>query len=85
MVENSQFYDIINNEYPRIATTIKVQWGTKECHDYLNLLVFDVRDGSREGFPKHVFSALLELSLCHDRLFPQFVDGSRVDPFQDSI
>jgi hypothetical protein len=59
---------IIREHYPRIATAIELQWGTREMDFYFsNLIIDDRRD--RAGFPREVLAAILKLSADHARRF----------------
>lgn len=49
----------------RIADNIKHTWGYKECEDYMNNLINDSRDGTRQGFPKDVACAIMQLLRQH--------------------
>ena len=53
----------------RIGDIIRSTWGHKECEDYLYKLMFDTRDGKRQGFPLPVASAIMVLHSRHQMLF----------------
>lgn len=50
-------------KFDRIAKTIILGWGTIQLKNFLNDLLNDTRDHTRQGFPSDVASALLKLSL----------------------
>lgn len=68
--ENPDFLKV-NAEYPRIGANIAVFWGYPELMLYINKLIHDSRDGTRQGFTADVSSALVDLMIEHDRIYPQ--------------
>ena len=56
---------IDDGKWERLATPIYVVWGSKECYNYLWNLMFDSRDGAREGFPRRVLQIITQLSIEH--------------------
>jgi hypothetical protein len=61
-------WPIIERGYPRIAATIRDQWGKRWLDDYLGKLVIDDR-GDRQGFPLDVLSAIMEVARLHSQQF----------------
>jgi len=57
-------WPIIVKAFPRIAETIRKDWGKRALDDYLSRLVVDNR-GSRQGFPPDVLTAILEVARLH--------------------
>lgn len=60
---------IIRAHHERIAKTINVIWGHKECVAYLQQLVLNGDDGNgkaRVGFKHEVLSALINLVALHE-------------------
>ena len=57
-------WPIIEQRFPRIAGTIREQWGKRSLDDYFGKLVIDDR-GGRQGFPVEVLSALMEVARLH--------------------
>jgi len=57
-------WPIIERAFPRIAATIRDQWGKRALDDYFSKLVVDDR-GSRQGFPPDVLSAIMEVARLH--------------------
>ena len=57
-------WPIIERAFPRIAATIRDQWGKRALDDYLSKLVVDDR-GTRQGFPLEVLSAIMEVARLH--------------------
>jgi hypothetical protein len=61
-------WPIIESRFPRIAATIREQWGKRSLDDYFSGLVID-RRGDRKGFPMEVLSAIMELARLHAAQF----------------
>ena len=57
-------WPIIARQFPRIAETIRKDWGKRALDDYFAKLVVDDR-GSRQGFPPDVLTAILEVARLH--------------------
>jgi hypothetical protein len=57
-------WPIIERQFPRIALTIRRDWGKRALDDYFATLVVDDR-GSRQGFPPDVLTAILEVARLH--------------------
>lgn len=57
-------WPIIAQRFPRIAETIRRDWGKRALDDYFAKLVVDDR-GSRQGFPADVLTAILEVARLH--------------------
>ena len=57
-------WPIIERNFPRIAATIREQWGKRSLDDYFAKLVVNDR-GNRQGFPMEVLGAILEVSRLH--------------------
>ena len=70
MITENENFITINKEFPHIGHKIEIMWGHPECAAYFKNLLNDTRDGTRQGFPKHIASALFKLSVLHDELFP---------------
>lgn len=51
--------------YPRIYSRIKDTWGTVALKNFMADLLSDTRNGTRQGFPKDVTSALVSLSVSN--------------------
>ncbi|HEX8987419.1 MAG TPA: hypothetical protein VF816_05620 [Rhodocyclaceae bacterium] len=64
-------FKAIDAKFKRIGRRLKDLWGTAECPGYLNELIHDTRDGTRQGFPMDVAMAIFKLSRKHDQAFPQ--------------
>ena len=59
---------IIARHHDRIAKSIQLFWGTRDCVEYIQKLVMSGGDGfgnARVGFKPEVVSALLSLSSMH--------------------
>lgn len=59
-------------QYPRIQNIISVDWGTLRLKKFLENLINDTRNGSREGFPVEVLFAIVGLSLANDNYLKDF-------------
>jgi hypothetical protein len=57
-------WPIIARAFPRIAETIRRDWGKRALDDYLSKLAVDDR-GSRQGFPPEVLTAIMEVARLH--------------------
>ncbi len=60
---------IIWEQYPRIGEKISVMWGYVELQNYLSTIILDER-GDRQGFPKSVLAALMEVHQRHAKMVP---------------
>lgn len=59
---------VLREKYPRIHRRIVLDWGTQQLADQFNRWIFTDQDG-REGFSNEVGTALLNLSIAHERQF----------------
>ena len=58
-------------DLPHISETIQKSWGTSVCQRYLQHLLHDNRDGTRQGFPISTVDEILTLSaILEDQLGP---------------
>lgn len=60
---------IVRAHNPRIAKSIEVFWGHRDCVEYLEQLILSGGDGfgnARVGFKREVISALLNLVALHE-------------------
>jgi len=56
-------------QMPHVTNTLTQLWGTTDCQAYLEKLLRDNRDGTREGFPLSVIDEILVLaSMLEDEL-----------------
>ena len=71
-MEQKEIDDLIrvihDKGFERIAKAITTLWGDKACDEYLDKLIVDDR-GNRQGFPRDVLSAVMKLSVEHDKQF----------------
>jgi hypothetical protein len=51
------------DKYPKIQQYVDMTWGTVTLKEYLEKLMGDTRDGTRQGFPYDVSMALINLAL----------------------
>jgi hypothetical protein len=89
-MEDNLNYDTLISElgnFPHIQGNLLNLWGTKECRNYLNGLIFNTSgrvsissDGipRARGFPLDVIQVITNLLLLHDTQFPEFVKKSRI-------
>jgi hypothetical protein len=49
-------------QMPHVTETVQKLWGTRDCQAYLQTLLRDNRDGTRQGFPLAVIDEILLLS-----------------------
>lgn len=57
--------ETIRNFSSRISGNIEFTWGYKECEEYMNNLLNDNPDGTRQGFPPEVGYAMMNLLRQH--------------------
>ena len=60
---------IVRANNPRIAKSIEVFWGHRDCVEYLEQLILSGGDGfgnARVGFKREVLSALMNLATLHE-------------------
>jgi hypothetical protein len=55
---------VIARAFPRIAASIRAQWGKRALDDYFARFVVEDR-GSRQGFPPEVLSAIMQIAQLH--------------------
>jgi hypothetical protein len=70
-------------DYQRIADIIRKDWGTIELKKFLDELLRDTRDHTRQGFPFKASSALIRLSLANTE-FLESQGFNFVDPLKGS-
>ncbi len=69
-------------QMPHIISALQATWGTREAQAYLQTLLRDNRDGTREGFPLNVIddiltlAAILEMELGPYRPTPEETDAA---------
>ena len=63
--------DLGANGFDRIVSIIDDQWGTIELQQYLQDLLYDTRDGERNGFPQHVAEDIIQIILMNDKVLSQ--------------
>jgi hypothetical protein len=68
MKERPDPWPIIERNFPRIAATIREQWGKRSLENYFAGLVIDER-GSRQGFPAEVLASIMEVARLHAEQF----------------
>jgi hypothetical protein len=71
-IQEDRDYQLVERKYGRIARMLALLWGSDMFKEYVNNILNDTRDGTRQGFPKNVAEALTGLLISHDRLYPQF-------------
>ena len=55
---------VIEHQFPKIATRLRLLWGSPEFEVYVRELTIVDRD-HRQGFPADVFSSILTLEKIH--------------------
>lgn len=63
---------IIELHHARIAKTIRMMWGYKECSDYIDKLLmtgYDDTGHARMGFNQEAVNAMMTLGEVHDQIF----------------
>ena len=74
-------WPIIARAFPRIAQTIRNDWGKRALDDYFAKLVVDDR-GSRQGFPPDVLTAILEVARLHAE---QYRFAKPLHPWEEDV
>jgi hypothetical protein len=74
-------WPIIERQFPRIALTIRRDWGKRALDEYLAKLVVDDR-GSRQGFPADVLTAILEVARLHAE---QYRFAKPLHPWEEDV
>ncbi len=62
---------ILDRDYPRIASQIKLLWGYAEFYRYLEKLLITEKERNRSGFSFEAVLELDKLKEIHDRLYPR--------------
>ncbi|TXI73783.1 MAG: hypothetical protein E6Q49_03965 [Limnohabitans sp.] len=78
---------IIELHHARIAKTIRVMWGYKECSQYLAKLLmtgYDDTGNARMGFHQEAVNAMMTLGDLHDQIFG-FEQSTEFGGFDGSI
>lgn len=65
---------IIWEQFPRIGEKISLMWGYVELQKCLSNIILDDR-GDRDGFPKPVLDALMEIHRRHAEMVPEDYAG----------
>lgn len=71
MIRENKSFQIINLAHPRIGENIAFLWSHPELMVYINKLIHDSRDGTRQGFTFEISSALVDLMIEHDKAYPE--------------
>lgn len=61
---------------PHVLARLQQLWGTRECQAYIQTLLRDNRDGTRQGFPLNIIDELLLLAA----ILEQHLGPYRVEP-----
>jgi hypothetical protein len=80
-LERPDPWPIIERSFPRIAATIREQWGKRWLDDYLGKLVIDER-GDRQGFQLDTLSAIMEIARLHS---DQFRLATPIRPWEANV
>lgn len=56
---------VVMARFPHIGQALQKMWGAPEVTDYIDKLLYDTRDGQREGFPRDVLDALMAIYTAH--------------------
>lgn len=52
---------VLQNNFPRVWGIMETLWGTRQCDEYLNDVLFIEGGGSRQGFPLAAMNELMTL------------------------
>jgi hypothetical protein len=69
-MQGSKPFTCVNNQYPRIGSALTLFWGERELVPYVEKLLLDTRNQSRQGFPSDIVAALHSLLAMHHVAFP---------------
>lgn len=78
---------VIELHHARIAKTIRMMWGYKECSDYISKLLmtgYDDTGHARMGFHQEAVIAMMTLVEVHDQMFG-FVRSTELGGFDGKI
>jgi len=64
-MENNQDLMVVMEKFPHIGSVLRKMWGAPEVTDYIDRLLYDTRDGKRQGFPRDVMAALMSIYALH--------------------
>lgn len=70
-IEHDFDIQVISTEFERIATEIKLRWGSDQLEPYIIDLLNDTRDHTRAGFPKYICTSLNRMLLLHQKFYPE--------------
>jgi hypothetical protein len=76
---------VVMEFHPRIGNALTLFWGEKEFIPYIENLLNDTRDGTRQGFNKPVSEALIKLQDFYDSIYPrQEAKATKWDAWSES-
>lgn len=58
---------VLKNNFPRVWGILETLWGTKQCDEYLNDILFIEGDTNRQGFPPAAMQELMSLHTLNQR------------------
>lgn len=64
-IKHNQNFILIDEKYPHIASKMLLFEGDETFNMYINSLLMDTREHSRQGFPPEISRALLNLLECN--------------------
>ncbi|WP_119966898.1 hypothetical protein [Simplicispira lacusdiani] len=64
-MENNPDLKVVTDSFPHIGKVLRQMWGAPEVTDYIDTLLYDTRDGGRQGFPREVMAALMNIYTAH--------------------
>lgn len=59
---------LLNNNFNHVYKKLEVMFNSVECDNYINSLLYNDRDGIRQGFPKEVFAVLYKIKESNSKL-----------------
>lgn len=86
-MEKKEIYDVAPehlmtdlSEFKRIQANIRSLWGTIELDTYLNTLMSDTRNNTRQGFPPKAAAVIIKMSLYNSAyLYSKNIKGKEPD------
>ncbi|WP_090697450.1 hypothetical protein [Nitrosomonas aestuarii] len=61
---------VLERDFKHVADKIELHWGFPEFYPFINKLLVNDHDRSRNGFPPEVMQEIYELHEIHEKLFP---------------
>ncbi len=70
-INKHEDFNLIKESFPHISKKIELLCGDIILHKFFTSLMMDSRDGNRQGFPKHIASAIVRIEKFHETFFEE--------------